>query len=135
MDNTRNSHSAEDKMQIVLDILSRKTSIQKVAHAKGIAPTLISLWKKQGLEAMLARFQPQPKGRKKKDAAEPVAGLGTRVARNEARTAKIRAAHLEKSLRETRAKLQELEGQLQSLAGTLGCKLVRERQPRKARKA
>ncbi len=135
MDNTRNTHSAEDKMQIVLDILSRKTNIQKVARAKGIAPTLISLWKKQGLDAMLARFQPQPKGRKKSvPESGPTADCDTRAARNEARAAKIRASHLENSLRETRAKLQGVESQVQAMAESLGCKLVKARTPRQPRK-
>ncbi len=118
-------------MQIVLDILTRKTTIQKVARAKGIAPTLISLWKKQGLDAMLARFQPQPKGRRKSLPEGSAAEGLTRAARSEARAAKIRAAHLENSLREARARLQEVEQQVQAMAAAMGCKLVRERKPRK----
>ncbi len=135
MDNTRTSHSADDKMQIVLDILSKKTNIQKVARARGIAPTLISLWKKQGLEAMKARFEPQPKGRKK-SVCEPSAPKGdVRAARKDARAAKIRAAHLENSLREARARLQAMEEQVQAMAAALGCSLVKNRKPRKSRKA
>ncbi len=119
-------------MQIVLDILSRKTTIQKVARAKGVAPTLISLWKKQGLDAMQSRFLPQPKGRKKSvPDASMASNAELRAARNEARTAKIRAAHLENSLHETRARLQAMEEQVQAMAAAMGCKLVRERSPRK----
>ncbi len=135
MDTNRTSYTAEEKMQIILGILTKKTSIQKVAQEKGIAPTLISLWKKQALEAVESRFQPQPKGRKKGAAAPVAEGAALKAARNETRAAKIRASHLEKSLRETREKLAGIEAQLQTLASGFGCKLVKERKPRKARKA
>ena len=137
MENNRASYTSEEKTKIVLSILAKKVSIQKVAQEKGIAPTLISLWKKQALEAIEARFQPQPKGRKKAaPAAAPAkATKAAKAVRNEARAAKIKAAHLENSLRDARGKLAALEQQVQALAAGLGCKLVKERTPRKPRKA
>ncbi len=135
MENTRTSYTAEEKMQIILSILTKKTSIQKVAKEKGIAPTLISLWKKQAVDAIEARFQPQPKGRRKSvPEVSPAAGQEVKASRNAARSAKIKASHLEKSLRETREKLARVEGHLQALAAEFGCKLVKERKPRKSRK-
>ncbi len=136
MDNTRTSYSVEEKMQIILAILSKKTSIQKVAQERGIAPTLISLWKKQALDAMQARFEPQPKGRKKlTPELAPSVEKDMKATRNAARSAKIRASHLENALRDARGKLATLENHLQTLAGSMGCKLVKERAPRKPRKA
>ncbi len=122
-------------MEIILGILSKKINIQKVAKEKGIAPTLISLWKKQALDAMAARFQPQPKGRRKTK-VEVVASsdTGLKSARNEARAAKIKASHLENSLREAREKLGQLEEQLKGLAATMGCELTKARKHRAARK-
>ncbi len=134
MDKNRTSYTAGEKRQIILAILAKKTTIQKVAKEKGIAPTLISLWKKQALDAIDSRFQPQPKGRKK-GAAAPAAEGGLKSARNETRAAKIRASHLENSLRDAREKLAALENQLQAVASTLGCTLAKERKPRKPRKA
>ncbi len=139
MENSRTSYSTEEKMEMILSILSKKSSIQKIAKEKGIAATLISLWKKQALEAMEARFRPQPKGRPKSTPEVPAeANDAMKKARNEARSAKIKAAHLEISLRETREKLAAMEAQLQSLAAIVGCKVVKEvkpRGPRKPRKA
>ncbi len=136
MENPRMSYSAEEKTQIVLSILTRKSNIQSIAKQKGIAPTLISLWKKQALDAMEARFQPQPKGRRKVMVElQPVVSKEVRVSRNEARSAKIKAAHLENSLRDTREKLARAEAQLQEFAQAMGFKLVKARKPRKPRKA
>lgn len=121
-------------MQIIRSIFSRKTTIQKVSKEKGIAPTLISLWKKQAEEAMLARFQPQPKGRKK--AAQAVADpapTGVRSLKNEARKAKIKAAHLEMSVKDAKARFSALEAPVAELAATMGFKLVKARRPRKPR--
>ncbi len=127
-------------MEIVLSILSKKSNIQKISKQKGIAATLISLWKKQALDAMAARLQPQPKGRRKvvAEVATTASSADLKAARNEARNAKIRAAHLEHSLREAREKLAGVEAQLQSLAAIMGCTVAKERKtrsPRKARKA
>ncbi len=135
METTRTSYSMEEKKEMIIDILSRKTTIQKLSREKGIAATLISLWKKQAMEAMEARFRPQPKGRPK-NAPEPVSSVMTaaKESRNAARSAKIKAKHLEKSLHDTREKLAHVEEQLQALAATLGYTLVKERKQRKPRK-
>lgn len=131
---TRASYSPEEKLQIIRSIFSRKTTIQKVSKEKGIAPTLISLWKKQAEDAMLARFQPQPKGRKKA-APAPAAPVSVEVRslKNEARKAKIKAAHLESSAREVKARFVALENSIAEAAATMGFRLVKARRPRKPR--
>ncbi len=135
MEHSRTSYSTEEKMEMILNIISKKTTIQKVAKEKGIAATLISLWKKQALDAMEARFRPQPKGRPKATAAVAAAPMDElKAARNEARSAKIKAAHLEISLRETREKLARVEEQLQAFAAIVGCTVVKVRKPRAPRK-
>ncbi len=134
MENTRTSYSKEEKMEMILAILSKQTTIQKIAREKGIAATLISLWKKQAMDAMEARFCPQPKGRPKLERTAAVPSVEMKASRNEARSAKIKAAHLEISLRETREKLAQVEEQLRNLATTMGYMLVKERKPRAPRK-
>ena len=57
----RANYTTEEKLAIVREVLSRKRSIQRIGEEKGIAPTLISLWKKQAEDAMSERFQPRPK--------------------------------------------------------------------------
>lgn len=131
----RTTYTPEDKLKIIRDVLSRKTSIQKVAKEKNIAPTLISLWKKQADDAMKSRFQPQPKGRRKAVAASAPVAADVRVLKNEARKAKIKAAHLEASLKEARSRAAKLEEQVATLAAALGYKLVKARRPRRSRKA
>lgn len=130
----RTTYTPEEKLKIIRDVLSRKTSIQKVAKEKAIAPTLISLWKKQADEAMKTRFQPQPKGRRKVEAAAVSAPAGVRSLKNEARKAKIKAAHLEASLKEARARASQLEEQVAALAAAMGYKLVKVRRARRSRK-
>ncbi len=134
MENTRTSYKPEEKMEIILSILSKKANIQKISKEKGIAATLISLWKKQALDAVEARFHPQPRGRRKAEpAVAPDAEAELKAARNEARNAKIKAAHLENSLREAREKLAKVETQLQALAAVVGCTVEKARAPRKPR--
>ncbi len=134
MEHTRTNYSAEEKQEIIFSILTKKSSIQQISKEKGIAPTLISLWKKQAMDAMFARFQAQPKGRPKIVREEPAPTEQLKEARHEARNAKIKAAHLENSLRETREKLAQLEEQLKPLVALLGYRLEREKAPRKPRK-
>ncbi len=129
---TRATYTAEEKLKIIRAILSRKTSIQKIAREKGIAATLISLWKKQAESAMLARFQPQPKGRKKVVPAVVTTPADLRALRNETRKAKIKAAHLETSLKEARARLAQVEDMLRTMAGAAGYKMVKTRRPRRS---
>lgn len=131
----RASYTPEEKLEIIKAIFSKKVSIQTIAKEKGIAPTLISLWKKQAEEAMEARFQPQPKGRRKSAPAAAAPSEGDRTLKNDARKAKIKAAHLESSLREAKARCAKLEEQVATLAATFGCRLVKVRTPRKPRKA
>lgn len=131
----RASYTPEEKLQIVRAVLSKKTTIQKVAKEKQIAPTLISLWKKQAEDAMMARFQPQPKGRRKITPAVAPADADTRSLKNEARKAKIKAAHLEASVKEMKARCAKLEDLLSGLTSTLGYKMVKARTSRKIRKA
>lgn len=129
---TRASYTAEEKLKIIRAILTKKTSIQKVAKEKGIAPTLISLWKKQAENAMLARFQPQPKGRKKVVPAVVTTPADLRALRNETRKAKIKAAHLETSLKEARTRLAQVEDMLRAMVESSGYKLVKARRPRRS---
>ncbi len=138
MEHTRTSYSAQEKAEIILQILSKKTTIQKVAKEKGIAATLISLWKKQALDAIEERFQAKPKGRPKMVRDEAPAAEQLKTARKETRGARIKAAHLETSLRETRVKLAAFENALKPLVAGMGYTLVKEkasRKPRKSRKA
>lgn len=130
----RASYTPEDKLDIVLAVFSKKTTIQKVAKEKGIAPTLISLWKKQAEDAMMARFQPQPKGRRKSKPEEAPVTPESSSLKNDARKAKIKAAHLEASLKETKARCARLEEQVGALVTTLGCRMVKVRTPRKGSK-
>ncbi len=139
MENSRTNYTPEEKVEIVLSILTKKRSIQTISKEKGIAATLISLWKKQAIEAMAARFQPQPKGRRKSTPElSAAASADMKAARNESRTAKIKASHLENSLRDAREKLARVEEQLLALGTIMGYKVekeVRRRGPRKQPKA
>ena len=129
----RANYTTEEKLAIVREVFSRKgRSIQKIGEDKGIAPTLISLWKKQAEDAMLERFQPRPKGRRKIEKPDAAASPQLRAAKNEARKAKIKAAHLDASLKEAKTRISELEQQISSLVATLGFKLVKMRKPRKS---
>ena len=130
----RASYSAEEKLAIVKMVLARKRSIQDIAKDKGIAATLISLWKKQAEDAMSARFRPQPKGRRKVEKPVEVVTVDTKSLKNDARKAKIRASHLEASLKETKARCARLEEQVGALVTTLGCRMVKVRTPRKGSK-
>lgn len=131
-----NSYTPEEKTQIILDILTRKTTIQKIAAQKNIAPTLVSLWKKQAEDAIAARFQPQPRGRRKSatpKVAEPKAEVRTLKA--ELRKARTKATRMENSLKAAKAQIATLEGGVNALATAMGCKLRKVHAPRRARKA
>ena len=131
---TRSSYSPEFKMEIIRAIANPRISIQQVAKEKNVAATLISLWKRQAEDAVKARFQPQPKGRKKiKDNPEKVAS-DLQGVRREKRNAKIKVSHLENSLRDTQAKLNAMEAMLTTMAEQLGYKLVKTRTPRRGKK-
>lgn len=131
---TRSTYSPEFKMEIIRAIANPRISIQQIAKEKNVAATLISLWKRQAEDAIKARFQPQPKGRKKvKNTPEKVAS-DLQGVRREKRNAKIKASHLENSLRETQAKLSAMEDMLSTMAEQLGYKLVKARASRSAKK-
>lgn len=124
MAKTHNTYTAEEKTKIILDILSRKTSIQKVSKEKSIAPTLVSLWKKQAEDAIAARFQPQPRGRRKSTepkVAEPKAAV--REMKAELRKARTKATRTETSLKNAKAQIAVLESGVNALAEAMGCTL------------
>ena len=100
MRKTRTNYTPEEKLQIILDVMTRKSSIQNLAKEKNIAPTLISLWKKQAEDAILERFKSRTRGRRPKAAEETGKTPEMRTLRNEARKARIKAAHLETSLKQ-----------------------------------
>lgn len=128
---TRTPYAPEEKAEIILSVLTRKTTIQKVAKEKGIAATLVSLWKKQAEDAILARFADSKPGRRKVEAtADDVKGE-LRAARIEARTAKTRATRLEASLKTAKARIAALENGVREQAATMGCKLVKATRPRR----
>ncbi len=131
---TRATYTPEFKMEILRAIANPRISIQKIAKEKGVAATLISLWKRQADEAVMSRFQPQPKGRKKvKDSPEKVASA-LQGARREKRNARIKASHLENSLRDTQAKLSAMEAMLSTMVEQLGYRMVKIRTPRRNKK-
>lgn len=128
------SYTAEEKLAIIKMVFSRKRSIQDIAKEKGIAATLISLWKKQAEDAMMARFKPQPKGRRKVDKPVEVVTADTKSLKSDVRKAKVRAAHLDASLKESKNRVAMLERQIGDLCSSLGYKMVKARKPRKPRK-
>ncbi len=128
---TRTPYSAEEKTQIVLAVLHHKTSIQKIASEKNIAPTLVSLWKKQAEDAILDRFVSTRPGRRKTEATPDDIKGDLRAARLEARTAKTRATRLESSLKASKARVAALEASVCELAAVMGCKLVKAMRPRR----
>lgn len=124
MAKTHNTYTADEKTKIILEILSRKTSIQKIAKEKNIAPTLVSLWKKQAEDAIVARFQPQPRGRRKSvapKAVEPKAAV--REMKAELRKARAKATRTEGALKKAKAQLAVLETGVNALADAMGCTL------------
>lgn len=128
---TRTPYSAEEKSEIILAVMNRKTTIQKIAKEKGIAPTLVSLWKKQAEDAIKERFASARPGRRKVEPTADDVKEGLRASRVEARTAKTRATRLETSLKNTKARVAALESGVRELAAVMGCKLVKETRPRR----
>ena len=128
---TRTPYSAEEKAEIVMAVLTRKTTIQKVAQEKGGAPTLISLWKKQAEDAIFDRFANTRPGRRKVEPTAEDAREELREARIAARTAKTRATRLETALKNTKARAAALENGVRALAAEMGCKVVKAMRPRR----
>lgn len=123
---TRTSYTPEEKTEIILAVMNRKTTIQKIAKEKNIAATLVSLWKKQAEDAILERFSSSRPGRRKVEPSVDDIKGDVRAARVDARTAKTRATRLETSLKTARARIALLEKAINDLAGVMGCKLVKQ---------
>lgn len=128
---TRATYTPEEKVEIILAVMSRKTTIQKIAKEKNIAPTLVSLWKKQAEDAMLERFVSIRPGRRKVEVTQDDVKDSLRAARLDARTAKTRAARLETSLKKAKERVAALESGVRGLAGAMGCKLTKSMRPRR----
>ncbi len=128
---TRTSYAPEEKAEIIMAVLTRKTTIQKVAKEKNVAPTLVSLWKKQAEEAIVERFVSTRPGRRKVELSEEDVKAELRAARIAARTAKTRATRLESSLKNAKERLAELESGVRGLAASMGCKLAKSARPRR----
>lgn len=126
----RTTYTAEEKAEIILAVLSRKTTIQKIAKEKKIAATLVSLWKKQAEDAILERFAGRRPGRHKVEVSAEDVKEELRSARITARTSKTRATRLEASLKSAKSRIAELENGMRSLAATMGCKLVKAKAPK-----
>ena len=91
--------------------------------------------KKQAEDAIFARFQPQPRGRRKATASKAEAKSSIQSSRMEARKAKTRAKRLEAKLKESRERVEVLETGLRKLVEELGFRMVKARRPRRAKKA
>jgi transposase-like protein len=128
---TRTSYTPEEKTEIILAVMNRKTTIQKIAKEKGIAPTLVSLWRKQAEDAIMERFAGTRPGRCKMEVAPDDVKEELRKARIEARTSKTRATRLETSLKVAKARAAALEAGIRGLAAEMGCKLVKATRPRR----
>lgn len=128
---TRTPYTAEEKTEIILAVMNRKTTIQKIAKEKNIAPTLVSLWKKQAEDAILERFASTRPGRRKVEVTPDDVKDELRKARIEARTAKTRATRLEAALKNAKSRVAALESSVRDLAAVMGCKLVKAVRPRR----
>ncbi len=128
---TRTPYSAEEKTEIILAVLTRKKTIQKIAEEKNIAPTLVSLWKKQAEDAIFERFAGTRPGRRKVELSADDVKEELRAARIEARTAKTRATRLDASLKAAKTRVAALENGVRDLAATMGCKVVKAVRPRR----
>lgn len=128
---TRTSYTPEEKTEIILAVMNRKTTIQKIAKEKGIAPTLVSLWRKQAEDAIMERFAGTRPGRRKMEVAPDDVKEELRKARIEARTSKTRATRLETSLKVVKGRAAALEAGIRELAAEMGCKLVKATRPRR----
>lgn len=128
---TRTPYTAEEKTEIILAVMNRKTTIQKIAKEKNIAPTLVSLWKKQAEDAIMERFASTRPGRRKVEVTPDDVKDELRKARIEARTAKTRATRLETALKNAKSRVAALESSVRDLAAVMGCKLVKAVRPRR----
>lgn len=132
-ENTRKraSYTPEEKVEIILSVMSRKTTIQKIAKEKNVAPTLVSLWKKQAEDAILERFVGTRPGRRKIEVSPEDMKGNLRKARIEARTAKTRATRLESALKNAKERVAALESGVRAMAASMGCKLAKSERARR----
>lgn len=132
-ENTRKraSYTPEEKVEIILAVMSRKTTIQKIAKEKNVAPTLVSLWKKQAEDAILERFVGTRPGRRKIEVSPEDMKGNLRKARIEARTAKTRATRLESALKNAKERVAALESGVRAMAASMGCKLAKSERARR----
>ena len=128
---TRTSYTPEEKTEIILAVMNRKTTIQKIAKEKGIAPTLVSLWKKQAEDAIMERFVGTRPGRRKMEVTPDDVKEELRKARIEARTSKTRATRLEAAVKVAKARIAVLEAGVRGMAAEMDCKLVKATRPRR----
>ena len=126
----RASYTTEEKLSIVKDVFSRKRTIQHIAKEKGISPTLISLWKKQAEDAIAERFASRSKSRQKSEKCSAGETAAAKRLRNDARKAKIRATHLENSLKDAKKLISVMEFRLGEVLAVAGYKMVKVRRPR-----
>lgn len=122
---TRTPYTPQEKAEIVLAVLTRKTTIQKIAKERNIAATLVSLWKKQAEDAIHERFASSKPGRRKAEVSADDVKEELRAARVAARTSKTRATRLEAALKKAKTRAAELEAGTRELAAIMGCKLVK----------
>lgn len=117
------TYTTEHKKDIILSVLARKTTIQKVAAQEGIAPTLVSLWKKQAEDAIEERFKPQPRGRRKAEECPEAAAEELNKLRAELRKARTKIARLETTLDRESKRMREFNKLIESW----GFRLVAQR--------
>lgn len=108
------TYTTAQKKEIILSVLSRKTTIQKVAAKEGIAPTLVSLWKKQAEDAIEDRFKPQPRGRRKSTESLDSAEQELQNLRKELRKARTKVARLESTLKRESQRMREFTALIES---------------------
>lgn len=122
------TYTTEHKKDIILSVLARKTTIQKVAAQEGIAPTLVSLWKKQAEDAIEERFKPQPRGRRKAEDCPETAAEELQKLRKELRKAQNKIDRLETTLQRESQRMREFNALIESwgfrLVVTRGAKTI-----------
>lgn len=130
-------YDAKEKAAIVLAVLTGEKSIQKIAKEKDIVPTLVSLWKKQAVDAINDRFTTVTRGRRKATTTKAEVKEDGRVMRGELRKARARATRAEHAMESMRERLSALENAVEAMTAALGCKMVKVRRARgrKASKA
>lgn len=65
---TRKRHSAQQKAQIVLELLKEEKSVVQIASEYGVHPNQLHRWKKQALEGFHRLFEDERKAEQAKEA-------------------------------------------------------------------